>query len=125
MRRAPRLVAALAIVLAAVAATAQDQEGRVYGADQFFELTWEPVEHGGRRSVAGYVINTYGLEAVNVRLMVESLDASGKVTAKAIGYVNYPIPPSSRGFFEVFPLGMPSSFRVYVLSWNWRRSPSN
>jgi hypothetical protein len=112
------------MVLATGAPPAQAQEGRVYGADQFFELTWEPVEHGGRLSVGGYVTNTYGLEAINVRLIVESLDASGRVIAKTIGNVNYPIPPSARGFFEIFPPGKPSSFRVYVLSWDWRRSPS-
>lgn len=112
------------MVLATGALPAQAQEGRVYGADQFFELTWEPVEYGGRLSVGGYVTNSYGLEAINVRLMVESLDASGGVIAKTIGYVNYPIPPSSRGFFEIFPTVKPSSFRVYVLSWDWRRSPS-
>ncbi len=115
---------ALAIVLAALTLPGHAQEGQVYGADQFFQLTWEPVEYGGRLSVGGYVINTYGLEAINVRLIVESLDGSGRVLAKTIGYVNYPIPPSGRGFFEIFPPGNASSFRVHVLSWDWRRSPS-
>jgi hypothetical protein len=113
----------VALVLA-LATPALAQEGRVYGAEQFFQLTWEPVEYGGKLSVAGYVANNYGLEAVGVRLMVESLDATGRITARTIGYVNYPIPPSSRGYFEIFPSEKASSFRVYVLSWDWRRSPS-
>ena len=96
----------------------------MYGADQFFTLTWEPIEYGGRLTVGGYVINNYGVEAINVRLIAESLDAGGRAVAKTIGHVNYPIPPSARGFFEIFPPGRPSSFRVYVLSWDWRRSPS-
>ena len=53
-----------------------------------------------------------------------SLDAGRRVIAKTIGYVNDPIPPFSSGPFEIFPPGKPSSFRVYVLSWDWRRSPS-
>jgi hypothetical protein len=118
------MVLGLALVMTAPASPGHAQDGQVYGADQFFRLTWEPVEDGGRLSVSGYVTNNYGLEAINVRLMVESLDASGRVMAKTIGYVNYTIPPSSRGFFEIFPPGKSSSFRVYVLSWDWRRSPS-
>ncbi len=79
--------------MAALAPPVPAQEGQVYGGDQFFQLIWEPVEDGGRLSVGGYVINNYGLEAINVRLMVESLDVHGRVIAKTIGYVNYPIPP--------------------------------
>jgi hypothetical protein len=108
----------------ALAAPALGQDGRVYGAEQFFKLAWEPEDYGGKLSISGYVTNTYGLEAVGVRLMVESLDAAGRVTARTIGYVNYPIPPSSRGYFEIFPPEKAPSYRVYVLSWDWRRSPS-
>jgi hypothetical protein len=118
------VVVALSMVMAVLAPPGHAQEGQVYGADQFFQLIWEPVEDGGRLSVGGYVINNYGLEAINVRLMVESLDVNGRVVAKTIGHVNYPIPPSARGFFEIFPPDKPSRFRVYVLSWDWRRSPS-
>lgn len=117
-------MALAAALLLAPATPAGAQDGRVYGAEQFFVLTWEPVEYGGKLSIGGYVTNTYGLEAVGVRLMVESLDATGRVTARTIGYVNYPIPPSSRGYFEVFPPDRAPSYRVYVLSWDWRRSPS-
>jgi hypothetical protein len=117
------LIVGLSVLMAVLAPPVPAQEGQVYGADQFFQLIWEPVEDGGRFSVGGYVINNYGLEAINVRLMVESLDVHGRVVARTIGYVNYPIPPSARGFFEMFP-PKSSNFRVYVLSWDWRRSPS-
>ena len=85
---------------------------------------WEPVEHGGRLSIGGYVTNTYGLEATRVQLMVESLDAAGKVIAKTIGHVNYPILPSSRGYFEVFVPGKAPRYRVSILSWDFLRTPS-
>jgi hypothetical protein len=129
MRGRGAALAALVMGLTATGAPAWSQEapapeGQVYGADQFFHLVWEPVEYGGQVSIGGYVTNNYGLEAIHVRLIVESLDATGRVIARTIGYVNYPIPPSSRGFFEIFPPGRASRYRVSILSWDWRRSPS-
>jgi hypothetical protein len=118
------VAAVVAVLLAAEASPARAQAGQMYGADEFFKVVWEPVEHGGRLSIGGYVANTYGVEATSVKLLVESLDAGGKVAARTIGHVNYPIPPSSRGFFEIFVPGEASSYRVSVFSWDWRRSPS-
>ena len=123
-RRTGGIMALLVIALTAGGEPARGQEGQVYGADQFFDLVWEPVEQGGRLSIGGYVTNTYGLEARRVRLMVESLDAAGKVTAKTIGYVNYPIPPASRGYFEVFVPAKASRYRVSILSWDFLRTQS-
>jgi hypothetical protein len=123
-RRIAAVLAALAMALTTGGAPALAQEGQVYGAGQFFDLVWEPVESGGRFTIGGYVTNKYGLEAIHVRLMVEGLDASGRVTARSIGHVNYPIPPSGRGFFEVFVAEQAVRYRVFVLSWDWRRGPS-
>ena len=123
-RRTGAILAVLFIALTAGGEPARAQEGQVYGADQFFDLVWEPVEHGGRSSIGGYVTNTYGLEARRVQLMVENLDAAGKVTAKTIGFVNYSIPPSSRGYFEVFVPAKASRYRVSILSWDFLRTPS-
>jgi hypothetical protein len=123
--KASRMTATVAALLVVTGvAPARAQEGQMYGADHFFEVVWEPVDHGGRLSIGGYVTNTYGLEATSVRLVVESLDAAGKVRARTIGYVNYPIPPSSRGFFEIFVPDRAPGYRVSVFSWDWRRSPS-
>jgi hypothetical protein len=121
------VVLALALAASGAPAPAQDAqapEGQVYGADQFFHLVWEPVDYGGQLSIGGYVTNTYGLEATHVRLIVESIDANGRIIAKTIGHVNYPIPPASRGFFEIFVPGRAARYRVSILSWDWRRSPS-
>jgi hypothetical protein len=130
MRRPGRVaLATLALVVTAsgtpaLAQEAPAREGQMVGADQFFRLVWEPVEYGGRLSIGGYVTNDYGLEATHVRLIVESLDATGRVTARTIGHVNYPIPPSARGFFEIFVPDRAARYRVAILSWDWRRSPS-
>lgn len=123
-RRRSAILAVLVMGLAAGGIRAEAQEGQVYGADQFFQLVWEPVESGGRFFIGGWVTNTYGLEALRVRLLVESLDAAGRITAKTIGYVNYSIPPASRGYFEVFVPEKASRYRVSILSWDFRRTPS-
>ena len=123
-RRRGAILAVLALALVAGGGPARAQEGQVYGADQFFTLVWEPVEQGGRFSIGGYVTNTYGLEATRVRIMVESLDPAGKITARTIGYVNYTIPPASRGYFQVFVPEKASEYRVSILSWDFRRTPS-
>jgi hypothetical protein len=126
--RAPvALALALALTASGPPAPAQDApaaEGQMYGADQFFHLVWEPVEYGGQLSIGGYVTNNYGLEATRVSLIVESLDRNGRIIAKTIGYVNYPIPPGSRGFFEIFLPSRAARYRVSILSWDWRRDPS-
>lgn len=130
MTRGHRAVlTALAVILSANGTPARPQdaplpEGQVYGANRFFDVVWEPVDYGGRLSIGGYVTNNYGLEAMHVRVIVESLDASGRVVARTIGYVNYPIPPSSRGFFEIFVPSRAARYRVAILSWDWLRSPS-
>jgi hypothetical protein len=59
-----------------------------------------------------------------VRLLVESLDAAGRITARTIGHMAYSIPPGGRGFFEVFVPDRAPRYRVSVFSWDWRRSPS-
>jgi hypothetical protein len=123
-RRAGAIPAILALVLMGGPVPAPAQEGRFYGADQFFALTWDRAESGGQPAIAGYVTNLYGLEATHVRLVVESLDASGAVVARTIGHVNYPIPPSGRMFFEVSLPAAAPRHDVFVLSWSWRRSPS-
>jgi hypothetical protein len=100
------------------------QPYRVYGGEQFFTLDWEPGQYCGRATVEGHVANVYGIAADRVRLLVESLDASGQVTATTIGYVNGLVMPGTRVYFDV-PVGQQApSYRVSILSWDWRYAPS-
>jgi hypothetical protein len=43
--------------------------------------------HGGRPVIQGWVYNDYGRPVADVRLLVETLDASGNVIARDIGFV--------------------------------------
>jgi hypothetical protein len=120
-----RGAAALALLLLLGApAAASSQSYRVYGAERYFTLTWEPGSYRGRPTVAGYVGNEYGIAAANVRLLVESLDASGEVTGTTVGYVNGFVLPGTHVYYEVFVPARAPAYRVAVLSWDWRYAPS-
>jgi len=56
--------------------------------DQRIRLDWDvKVGRGGRAVIQGYVYNDNGRPAADVRLLVETLDASGAVIARDIGFV--------------------------------------
>ncbi|PYO19470.1 MAG: hypothetical protein DMD85_18415, partial [Candidatus Rokuibacteriota bacterium] len=56
-------------------------------ADRFFGLEWANGERRGRPNVNGYVVNNYRVRAANMRLLVESLDANGKVVDTTSGAI--------------------------------------
>ena len=91
------------------------------GIDARTRLDWEAgVTRRGKPVVRGYVINDHGRPAADVRLLVESLDASGAVVARAIGFVPGVVQFNDRAYSEV-PLRTPgASYRVTVTSLDWR-----
>jgi hypothetical protein len=100
---------------------AQAQSYRIYGSEAYFAVDWQAGEQRGRPVVSGHVVNTYGFAAQQVRVLVESLDAAGQVTATTVGYVSGDVPPGSRVYFEVPVERAAPAYRVVVLSWDWRR----
>ena len=120
-----RRAAAFALLVLAIAPTAaSSQSYRVYGAERYFALTWEPGSYRGKPTVAGYVSNEYGIAVSNVRLLVESLNASGEVADTTIGYVSGFVLPGTHVYFEVPVPSKAPAYRVAVLSWDWRYAPS-
>jgi hypothetical protein len=85
--------------------------------DRHFALDWQPGERRGRPILVGYVANTSGYIFDNVRLRVEVLDATGRVTATTVGYVIGDLGPSTRRLFEVH-VPQASTYRVSVLSYD-------
>jgi len=120
--RGERTVRRLTIVVAILLSSsfAQAQSYRIYGSEAYFAVDWQAGERRGRPVVSGHVVNTYGVTAQNVRLLVERLDTAGQVTATTVGYVAGDVPPGSRVYFEV-PVERAPAYRVVVLSWDWRR----
>lgn len=122
MTRALRVGATLALLLCPAVAHAQTY--RIYGSEAYFAVDWQAGERRGRPVVSGYVVNTYGVTAQNVRLLVERLDTAGQVTATTIGYVGGDVPSGSRVYFEVPVERAAPAYRVVVLSWDWKRGGS-
>jgi hypothetical protein len=91
------------------------------GADQYFRVTSEAGRtRKGVPIVSGYIYNTYGALAANVRVLVEALDASGQVIDRRIYLLAGTIPNEGREYFE-FKVPAAASYRVAVASWDFLR----
>ena len=90
-------------------------------ADARLRLDWQVGTRRGRPLIQGYVYNDYGRSAVDVRLLVETLDASGAVTARTIGFVRGVVPFHDRSYFEVSLKTAGASYRVSLTTFDWRR----
>jgi hypothetical protein len=111
------LVLVLGMAAAAGAAWAQDASD----ADRYFGLEWTGGERRGSPNVNGYIVNQSRVHAVGVRLSVESLDADGKTTATASGFVS-DVPGGNRVYFEVRIKEKAARYRVTITGWAWRES---
>ena len=103
------MVATLAPATAPAPAAAEVQES----SDPAFRLEWA---RDGRK-VEGYVYNRTSRYAAKMRLLVEGLDASGKVTAATGTWVT-DVPPNNRSYFQVAVPDAPS-YRVTIVSYSW------
>ena len=89
--------------------------------DQRIRLDWEvKVGRGGRAVIRGYVYNDNGRPAADVRLLVETLDGSGAVIARDIGFVRQVVQFNDRAYFEVPLKATGASYRVSVTSLDWK-----
>jgi len=74
----------------------------------------------GQPEIQGYIYNDYGRAAINVRMIVETLDESGNVIGRAYGYVFGTVPVFNRAPFYVRPQMAGASYRLTVTSFEWR-----
>jgi hypothetical protein len=113
---APVLLLCL-VIGGAVAALAQS----TVDPDRFFGLEWAGGERRGRPNVNGYIVNNYRVRAANMRLVIDSLDAGGKVIDTTSGFVA-DVPPGARVYFEVPVKQKTPRYRVTITGWEWRES---
>ncbi len=89
--------------------------------DARIRLDWEVGARGGGCPVIqGYVYNDYGRPASDVHLLVETLDASGAVIGRAIGFVRGVVQLNDRAYFEVPIKTTGASYRVSVTGLDWK-----
>ena len=95
--------------------------GAASSIDPRIRLDWEVgTGRAGRPVIQGYVYNDYGRPASDVHLLVETLDGSGAVIARDIGFVRGVVQLYDRSYFEV-PLKISGvSYRVSVTSLDWK-----
>ena len=117
-----KLLALAGLVIAATS-------GVVYGAallsplvvdgERYFTLEWQSADTGGRPVVWGRVRNEYGFPARKVRVLVDSLDATGAITAQTIAYVPFDLTPGTGAYFEARVPTRAASYRVLMYQWEW------
>ena len=90
------------------------------GIDSRLRLDWDAGTRRGGAVIQGYVYNDYGRPAADVHLLVETLDASGAVTARTIGFVVGVVQFNDRTYFEVPLKATGASYRVTVTSFDWK-----
>jgi hypothetical protein len=91
------------------------------GIDPRLRLDWEAgTRRGGKPVIQGYLYNDYGRPATDIHLLVETLDASGAVTARTIGFVVGVVQFNDRVYFEVPLKAAGASYRVTVTSFDWK-----
>lgn len=89
--------------------------------DSRLRLDWEVgARHGGRPVIQGYLYNDYLRSAAEVHLLVETVDASGAVTARQVGFVRGVIPFKDRAYFEVPIKTAGASYRVSITAFDWK-----
>ena len=125
IRLGPRTLRMAALALLSLGAASAPVPAQALGAastvDPRIRLDWQVgAARGGRPVIQGYVYNDYGRPAADVHLLVETLDASGAVIARNIGFVRGVVPLNDRAYFEV-PLKVSgASYRVSVTSLDWK-----
>ncbi len=90
----------------------------VQGWERYFRIEWEPQAKAGAVEIDGYLYNTYGSSAGNVRLLAQALDASNNVVAQTIEWVPGIVPNFSRSYFRIRKLPAADHYSVTVWSFD-------
>jgi hypothetical protein len=90
------------------------------GIDTRLRLDWESQTRGRCPEIQGYVINDYMRAAINVRLLVETLDGNGQAIGRAYGFVFDAVPALSRAPFVVPLKTAGASYRISVTDFAWK-----
>ena len=94
------------------------------GIDTRLRLDWGIGQaRGGRPEIQGYVVNDYMRAAINVRLLVETLDGNGRAIGRAYGFVVGGVPALSRAPFVVPLKTAGASYRISVTDFSWKDGP--
>ena len=120
-----RTLAFASVLVAVVSGVAQGAAmltPLVVDGERYFRVEWQAADINGLPVVHGRIRNEYGFNAHKVRVLIDSLDAAGAVTAQTIAYVPFDITPGTGAPFEARVPARAASYRVSVFQWDWSQS---
>jgi hypothetical protein len=118
MTRVLTILVLVVLVLAPVLpAPAAELQPLMAGWERHFTVTWQPGEYRGKPVVEGYVNNVSPYSTRSIRVLVDSLDATGQVTHQQVAWVPGDLFGGSRLFFQV-PAAPSPAYRVRVFSYD-------
>jgi hypothetical protein len=110
-------VSLLLVVASPAIVRAQELRPLMLGWEQHFTVTWDAVQRRGRQEVAGYVYNRSPYRVGNVRVLVNSVDDTGRIVGQRVSWVLGELGADSRLYFEV-PATPAAGYRVSVFSYD-------
>lgn len=100
-------------------------EPHIPGWERWFRVQWQLAERGGRPVVQGSVRNESPYTMTAVQLLVEALDASGRVVAQQVAWAaSGSLEPFSRTWFDVRAPATAPQYRVRIYSFERLEAPS-
>jgi len=113
------LVLLVSLVLAVEATPVPPLQPLVVGWEQFFRLTWEVGERGGKPVVTGRIYNSWNFAAANMRLLVDELGAAGEIIDQRVGWLGFTLTPGTTAPFEIPVAHGTPNHRVSVFAFDW------
>jgi len=118
MTRTLTILALAALVVgSAMPGAAAELQPLMAGWERVFTVSWQGAQYRGRPAVEGYVNNVSPYHTVNIRVLIESLDAAGKITNQHVAWVPGDLLGGGRLFFQV-PAAPAPAYRVRVFSYD-------
>ncbi len=114
------LVVLGALAVFALSMPAQGQVSDGDSADRWLKIDWQ----ADRTTISGRIYNQYVSAADKVKILVEALDASGRVIDKRYEWVGGTIPALANRYFAVSKLPAADHYRVTVASYTFVLTPS-
>jgi hypothetical protein len=125
MRRTVTILALTVLVAGPVVSGAvAELQPHMTGWERVFTLEWQPGQWHGKPVVEGYVNNVSPYSLQRIGLLVDSLDASGRVTNQQVAWMPGDLLGGGRLFFQI-PAAPSPSYRVRVYSYDRIEAPSN
>jgi hypothetical protein len=118
------LTFAAALIGPAMPGMAAELQPLMAGWERVFTVNWQPGQYRGKPAVEGYVNNVSPYHTANIMVLVENLDAGGRVTNQQIAWVAGDLLGGGRLFFQI-PAAPAPAYRVRVFSYDRVELDSN